>query len=616
MMRIGFKIIGLLFVFALAKGCKQLPKEDHKTVIEKPNILWIVSEDNSPWIGAYGDALANTPNLDKLAKNGILFTSVYSNAPVCAPSRSTLITGMYANGLGTQHMRSTYSIPDSIRFYPEFLREAGYYTTNNVKKDYNTLDREQAWDESSKTATYKNRQEGQPFFHIQNLTISHESRLHRDSIPKTDVNAIKLYPYHPNTPELRKDYAVYYDRMHDLDTQIGDILTELKNEGLADDTIIFYYADHGGPVAGTKRFATQQGLNVPLIVYVPEKYQHLTTFINGSTVDHTIGFIDFPPTLMQLTGIDIPKQFQGKPFLNHESDKNLVFGFADRMDESTNMTRTVTDGDYRYTRNYFPQQPYGTHIQTLWKAPGMRSWHQEFLDGRTNEVQSAFFQPRPFEELYDIKNDPFQTKNLASDPGLSHVKKRLSKALHQWQIDIKDTGFIPEVMLQNLDEDGHAFTYTQSADYPIGAIIALVENVNKAPDKHRKDFLEVVVSSENTVIQFWAAQGLLRVDGLRTKELLTLQKSIHRVQPEIGIVFAETLFQNDEKEEAVEFLSKMLNSPKLMHRVQALNVLARMKTLPTTFNARLEEIGAKREGGKHAYDMRIANYLLHKNKLR
>ncbi len=609
MIKVKITDIGIsVVVLVLFTACKQ----KHDKAVErdqKPNILWIVSEDNSPWIGAYCDSLAQTPNLDKLAANGILFTNAYSNAPVCAPSRCTLITGMYANGLGTQHMRSTYSIPDSIRFYPEFLRKAGYYTTNNVKKDYNTIDRPQAWDESSKTATYKSRKKGQPFFHIQNLTISHESRLHFDSIPKTPTERVKLYPYHPDTPEMRKDYAVYYDRMQDLDMQIGEILNELEKEGLADETIVFYYADHGGPIAGTKRFATQQGLQVPLIVRIPEKYRHLTAYESGQRVNRPLSFIDFPPTLMQIANIEIPKQFQGKPFLQPDDHQDLVFGFAGRMDESMNMVRTVTDGKYRYTRNYFPKQPYGTHIQTLWKAPGMRSWHDAFLAGKTNAAQSAFFEARPYEELYDIENDQYQINNLVSDTQFSKVKGQLSQALTQWQLDIGDTGFIPELMLQDADETGHAYSYSQSEDYPITTIMALVEKVNTTPNTHREAFLEAL-ASDNTVIQFWAAQGFLNVNPLSAKETITLKKRMGDARPEIGMVLAEVLFQNDEQDHAIAFLNDMLNDEKLMNRVQALNAISRFSAVPKELKEKLKEIGAQQEGRKRPYDARIANYLL------
>jgi len=228
------------------------------TAAEQPNILWIVSEDNSPWLGSYGDELATTPRLDALAEESIRYTRAYSNAPVCAPSRNALITGAYPIAFGTEHMRSGYKIPDEVRFYPGYLREAGYYTTNNYKKDYNTVDQPDAWDESSREASYRNRADDQPFFHITNLNVTHESRLHYGSIATNhDPDAMQLAPYHPDTPEARNDYAVYYDRLEELDGQVGEILDALEADGLAENTIVFYYSDHGGAVGGTKRFLTE-----------------------------------------------------------------------------------------------------------------------------------------------------------------------------------------------------------------------------------------------------------------------------------------------------------------------------------------------------------------------
>ena len=254
-----------LVIFLLSCCSVLIACQEDQQAPQRPNILWIVSEDNSAWLGSYGDELATTPRLDALAAEGIRYTRAYSNAPVCAPSRAALITGAYPIAYGTEHMRSGFKIPEEIRFYPSFLRDAGYYTSNNYKKDYNTIDQPDAWDESSRDASYRNRAEGQPFFHIANLHVTHESRLHRGSTAERhDPDSVQLAPYHPDTPEARNDYAVYYDRLEDLDTEIGEILDQLQADGLADSTIVFYYADHGGAVAGSKRFLTEGGLLGPL----------------------------------------------------------------------------------------------------------------------------------------------------------------------------------------------------------------------------------------------------------------------------------------------------------------------------------------------------------------
>ncbi len=240
-----------------------------------PNILWIVSEDNSPLIGAYGDSFATTPNIDKLASEGVLYTNAFATAPVCAPSRSTLITGMYPPSIGTENMRSNYQAPDFVKFYPKYLREKGYYTSNNVKKDYNVAeDQEDAWNESSNDATYKNRKKGQPFFAIFNTTISHESCIHK-SIPTAELrhkpSDVTLPPYHPDTPEMRHDWAQYYDKVEDMDTFVGKVLADLEKSGEAENTIVFYYSDHGGVLGRSKRFMYESGLHIPLVVRFPKK---------------------------------------------------------------------------------------------------------------------------------------------------------------------------------------------------------------------------------------------------------------------------------------------------------------------------------------------------------
>ena len=271
----AFYICSILF---FSFSCGQ--KDTNQLASDPPNFLWIVSEDNGPFFGCYGDPFATTPTLDKLATEGVLYENAFANAPVCAPARSTIITGMYPPSMGTQNMRSTYPIPESIKFFPQYLREAGYYCTNNSKEDYNMPKPEGVWDESSRKAHYKNRGEGQPFFAIFNVTISHESSIHK-SIPndslRHDPAEVKLPPYHPDTPEMRHDWAQYYDKVEDMDARMGEILQELEDAGLTDNTIVAYYSDHGGVIARSKRFVYESGTHVPMIWRFPDKYAHLAT---------------------------------------------------------------------------------------------------------------------------------------------------------------------------------------------------------------------------------------------------------------------------------------------------------------------------------------------------
>jgi N-sulfoglucosamine sulfohydrolase len=417
----GKSILALTTITSISlSGCQEKVPE------ELPNILWLTSEDNSPLLGCYGDTFATTPNLDRLASEGFLYTHAYANAPVCAPARNTIITGIYATSGGNQHMRSQYLKSETVRTYPEFLREAGYYCTNNVKTDYNTqsIDPNQIWDECSRDAHYNNRATGQPFFAIFNTTISHESSLH-DSIPDEKLRhspgEVPIPPYHPATAAVKHDWAQYYDKIEDMDTWVGEKLRELEEAGLAENTIVFYYGDHGGVPARSKRYVYETGTRVPFIIRVPDKYKHLfPADKTGSKVERIISFVDLAPTLLSIAGITIPEFMQGSAFMGKQKTKDpqYAYMFRGRMDERYDMSRAVRDHQYRYIRNYMPFRVYGQHLEYLWRAPSIRSWEQAYLAGQCNEIQSAFWQPKPVEELYDTQNDPWEINNLACRPCL------------------------------------------------------------------------------------------------------------------------------------------------------------------------------------------------------
>ncbi|NIA31445.1 MAG: sulfatase-like hydrolase/transferase [Actinobacteria bacterium] len=310
---------------------------------DRPNILWITSEDNSPtYVGCYGNKFAATPNIDRLAAEGILYENAFSTAPVCAPTRSTIITGVYPVSMGTQHIRSTNAIPDSIILYPLLLRQAGYYCTNNHKEDYNIPKRSDVWDESSNKATFKNRKPDQPFFAIFNFAESHEHVIHKPLPLKElrhDPAKVELPPYLPDTPEIRHDWAQYYDKVEDMDKRVGEKLDEIKKEGLAEDTIVFYYSDHGGVLPRSKRFCYDTGLKVPMVIRFPKKYQHLAPGKPGTRTDRLVSFVDLPPTLLSLIGAPVAKFLQGSAFVGKEQGKprEYVYSFRGRMDERYDM---------------------------------------------------------------------------------------------------------------------------------------------------------------------------------------------------------------------------------------------------------------------------------------
>ena len=559
----------LIYLLIFSISCQK------QETLPPPNILWIVSEDNSPFLGCYGDSLATTPNLDKLAAEGILYTKAYANAPVCAPNRATLITGMYTISTGIENMRSTFPIPKFIKFYPRYLKEIGYYTSNNSKKDYNTTDQPEAWDESSKEASYLKRKPGQPFFSIFNLTTTHESCLHKGSRAEShDPAKVNIPPYHPDTEEMRNDWAVYYDRMKEMDQQAGEILQQLKEEGLAESTIVFYYSDHGGAVARSKRFLFESGLKVPLIVRIPKKYQYLAPQPMGTTSDRRVSFVDLAPTLLNLAGIAIPDHMQGTAFLGKNTPEAKTYAFASRarMDERMDLSRTVTDGRYRYTRNFMPHRPYAQYIQYLWRAPSMQSWENQFKTGNLNDIQKAFFLTKPYEELYDLSADPHNVNNLVDNPNFSEQLTKLRTALDQWQLENRDAGLMPETLLTDLSEKGTIYDLTHQQDYPIEFILNTAK-MAASKQMENLDSLTMLLSHENPVIRYWAATGCAVLKEQAKPAIVQLTKSLNDPSPTVSVAAAEALYYLNDKKQSIDHLTRMLKNEELMVRVQALNVL-------------------------------------------
>ena len=481
----------------------------------RPNILWLVSEDNGTFLGSFGDAFADTPNLDRLASQGVRYANCFTTCPVCAPSRSTLISGMFPIAMGTEPMRSTNRIPGWIRFFPQLLREAGYYCTNNAKEDYNMPKPDGVWDESSRQATYRNRKPGQPFFAVFNTEISHESSIHTTETELThDPAGVTLPPYHPDTPEMRRDWAQYYDKITAMDRRIGELLAGLEQEGLDEDTIVFYYSDNAGVVARSKRYLYDSGIHVPLIIRFPEKYRHLAPAPGGSRLDRLVSFVDFAPTVLSLAGIPVPETMQGRAFLGPQqtAPREAVHAFRGRMDERMDLSRAVRDKRFKYIRNFMPHLPYGQYHEYLFKAPSIRSWEKAYREGKCNTVQSAFFREKPVEELYDVQADPHEVVNLAADPKYRTVLDRLRKSLRRWQVDMRDSGLMPEGEMEHQARTGTVWDTVHRADYPIARILDTAE---KAAGRNPSHLPELVrrMKDRHPVVRFWAAMGCRVLGG-------------------------------------------------------------------------------------------------------
>ena len=593
-----------------------------KDELPPPNILWITSEDNSPFLGCYGDAFATTPNLDRMAAEGFRYTRAYANTPVCAPARNSIITGVYACSSGNEQMRSRYPRSESVRFYTEYLKQKGYYCTNNSKTDYNTTpaDPETMWDESSRQAHYRNRAGGQPFFAIFNLTTSHESSIHTP-VPSEQLRhrpeEVTLPPYHPDTPEMRHDWAQYYDRVEEMDAQVGELLRELEQEGLAENTIVFYYSDHGGVLGRSKRFLYETGTHVPFIVRIPEQYKHLYPADEpGAAVDRLISFVDLAPTLLSLTGTEAPGSMQGKAFLGkyRKEAPAYVYMFRDRMDERYDMSRSVVDSRFRYTINFNPSRIYLQHLNYLWRAPSMRSWEKAYLEGECNEVQSRWWQPKPAEELYDVVNDPWEVSNLATDPRYREQLALMRQECLSMGRSILDAGYLPEAD-RNIRAGGRpVYDLMRSGEVPLDEIIAAATLASSANPAHLEELVRLL-SHEDGAVRYWAMQGLVLLGDRVLPYTGEIARAAGDPSWNVRVGAAEILYQLGQKEEALEAYTTVLRSDEQKARLHALNSLDHVGARPEEILAECLKMAQEKyttfDRGTD-YDIRALSWLLEK----
>jgi len=511
---------------------------------DRPNILWITSEDNGPHLGCYGDTYAVTPNLDKLGAKGMRYVNAWSNAPVCAPARTTIISGLYPTSTGAEHMRSEVPLPPGFKMYPQFLREAGYFCTNRSKEDYNLTKPGQVWDPKGH---YKNRAPGQPFFAIFNHTISHESQM-RNEIPAEnkihDPAKVRVPAYHPDTPETRANWAQYYDRLTMMDTLAGENLAELEAAGLAEDTIIFYYGDHGSGMPRNKRWPYNSGLNVPLIVYFPEKWKHLAPkdYQAGGASTRMVSFVDLAPTLLSIAGLAPADWMQGRAFAGpHEAKApEYNFGFRGRMDERIDLVRSVRDARYVYLRQYQPHRIYGQYLNYMFQTQTTRKWHELFLAGKLNEAQSHFWRPKPVEELYDLQKDPDEVTNLANDPEYVDVLSRMRGALSGWMEDVRDIGLLPEYEMIARSKAAGVSPYEMGHDPKLYDFPAVSQAANLASMGTAEENAANLKSADSAV-RYWGATGLLMKGEAALPHRDALLAALKDPSPIVQITAAEAL---------------------------------------------------------------------------
>lgn len=592
---------------------------------KRPNILWITCEDISPNLGCYGDTYAVTPNLDRLASEGVRYTRAFAPIGVCAPSRSSLILGMYACSIGSQHMRCQVALPESVRCFPEYLRRAGYYCTNNVKTDYNFKAPATTWDQSSKTAHWRKRAPGQPFFAVFNFTSTHESqiRLPEDTYrtrvrnftaaEKHDPQRAPLPPYHPDTPEARQDWARYADMITFMDKEAARVLAELEADQLADETIVFYYSDHGAGMPRSKRWLYESSTRVPLIIRFPKSLRELAPGPPGSTSDRLVSLVDFGPTVLSLAGIAIPTEMQGQAFLGESATtpRRYVHGFRDRMDERTDMLRTVRDAKYRYIRNFHPELPWfrDQHLAYQYEMPTMRVWQRLADEGMLTGAQAVFMTAtKPTEELYDTEADPWEVNNLAGRDELRDVLERFRGELRRWQIEIQDLGFLPEPDLRTRFGDASPYDTVRREPkrYPLDRIARAADLANRLDGKERSADLAALLKDADPAVRYWGTVGFGWTDHPGNRDDFPPRALLNDPVESVRVAAADaTCRACGVAPDCLATLATALKDSKNeWGRLQALQVLDRLGTAARPF----AELILAAEQDSNDYVKRVANH--------
>jgi len=563
---------------------------------EKPNILWITIEDTSPqFIGCYGNKDARTPVIDQLAKEGVRFTNAFSTGTVCSPSRSTIITGVPTYKMGTGHHRSSFPIPNSIKGFPYFLKTQGYYTSNNVKTDYNLANEkefiEEAWNESSKSAGWWNKKEDQPFFAVFNFNESHQSRTMsmsfdwyiknvREHLPKEDIvadTAFAMPPIYRDSPEMRKQMARVYNAIALTDIRIGELLQKLKEDGLYDNTIIFLYADHGEGMPRGKTNGIDYGYRVPFIIRLPEKYEHLSPWgIDGAVTDELMNFEDLAPTVLSLAGVDIPEYLKGRAVLGKERSQpsNHLLLSADRADNGPDMVRTITDGRYVYSRNFMPFLPQMRYIRYIEISDIANQMRSDLADNLLDSLQKSLFEARPMEYLFDVKNDPWETNNLAEDKNFASVLQKKRKQLDEDLRNAKDVHFLPEYELGQISKTNTPYEFREDdGQYPFEEIYTAASLSGKRDAFTLKEQVQLL-KGENPIVRYWAVTGLKSHPKENIKSFkMEIEAAMDDSYPPVAVLACAMAYDHFGNADAEQRLKQFCKSDNMHLALLALNSL-------------------------------------------
>ena len=594
---------------------------------EQPNFVWLISEDNSKhFLKLFDENGAETPNISALAKQGLVFNNAFSNSPVCSVARTTLITSCYAPRIGTQfHRRSKMvPLPKGLNAFPEYLKQAGYYTTNRSKTDYNVSVGSNVWNESSRKASWRNRKQGQPFFHKQSFKSTHEGSLHfkrnamNNKPTKTDPEKVFVAPFHPKTKIFKYTYARYHDRIQTMDQQIGSVIKQLRDDGLLESTFVFYFADHGGVLPRGKGYAYETGLHIPLVVRIPEKFKHLVDAKRGSRIDGFVSFVDFGPTLLNLAGLKTPDQVDGRPFLGKDvktkevNRRDATFGYADRFDEKYDLVRAVREGKYKYIRNYQPFNFDGLQNNYRYRMLAYQQWRELYAAKKLNKIQSQFFQARPAEQLFNIENDPYEVRDLSGDSTHQEVLKKLRNKLAQHVKATNDLSFFPEsALLKKGFDDPTGFGSENKKQI---AELVSVADLSLVPFQEAKPQISAALNSKNPWVRYW---GLIVCSTFGSKASGFFEKARSIVQHDsVGLVrmrAAEFLAMNKQANPAAVFERAIYESKSGIEATLIANSMVLLKDkFQYRFNLDLEKISPELK--KDWFFKRRLEYLLPEKK--
>lgn len=596
---------------------------------DNPNILWLSAEDISAHFGCYGDKFAKTPTIDQLAKEGVLYSRAFTTAGVCAPCRSGVITGMFQTSLGTQHMRCTATLPEDIMPFPYYLRQAGYYCSNNSKQDYQFKTPPETWDDSGKKGHWRNRPDkSKPFFSVFNYTGCHESGIAKESkyiqvtkdlkeSERQDPNKLELPPYFPDTPIVREDWKRNYEVITAMDHWAADLIQQLKDDGLYEDTIIVFWSDHGVGLPRSKRWLYNSGTHIPLVARIPEKFRVGGQGQPGSVSDTMVSSIDFAPTMLNLAGVKIPKHVQGKPFLgeNLPSPNDYVYGARDRMDERYDIIRMVRDKRFLYIRNYEPLKTYYQYMNTPEKGATMKELRRMHEAAELPAAAEAYFSPtKPTEELYDYVKDPHNLNNLAGDAKYVADLKRLRQAHLDWVQSSRDVGLIPEpIIAERVRSMGSEYAILRQSN-----AIEYNRKLGKFAVAASGGYSELEtllegVGDEDSAIRYWAAIGIGNIGEIALPKAKTsMLKLLKDKSSTVRTAAARALCRMGQPKEALPVLIQELTEGAQWERLHAAIVLDEIdemaRPVATAMKAGLEYQKGFNSDGK--YRVRVINRAL------